>query len=201
MFEQPLRSSETINLANANILLVDGHRQGLAILTELFAGFGAHAVQTATDGEAAMDLVRAQEFNLLVVDSALADMDGYQFIRTLRRSGVAPNCFAPVLLLTGHTQRSQVVKARDCGANFVVCKPVSALVMLQRILWISRENRQFVDAPNYCGPDRRFCALGPPPGEKGRRKDDLSAELGRATEPNLGQDDIDALFNVKKASA
>jgi hypothetical protein len=42
--------------------------------------------------------------------------------------------------------------------------------------------------------------LGPPPGEKGRRSDDLSAEVGMATTPNLEQDDIDALFAPKRVS-
>jgi len=76
---------------------------------------------------------------------------------------------------------------------------VTPLIMMQRILWVSKESRAFVNAPGYCGPDRRFRALGPPVGEKGRRHDDLSAEVGEATMPNLDQSDIDALFQPKKA--
>jgi hypothetical protein len=41
--------------------------------------------------------------------------------------------------------------------------------------------------------------LGPPVGEKGRRSDDLSVDVGAATTPNLDQSDIDALFQPKKA--
>ena len=39
--------------------------------------------------------------------------------------------------------------------------------------------------------------VGPPVGEKGRRHDDLSVEVGEATTPNLDQDQIDALFQPK----
>jgi len=56
-----------------------------------------------------------------------------------------------------------------------------------------------VESPGYCGPDRRFRAMGPPVGEKGRRSDDLPPEVGQATEPNLDQSDIDALFGAKRA--
>ena len=47
-----------------------------------------------------MALVNDRELNLIVVDSALQDMDGYAFIRKLRRCGVTPNCWAPVILVT-----------------------------------------------------------------------------------------------------
>ena len=50
------------------------------------------------------------------------------------------------------------------------------------------------------GPDRRVRALGPPMGAKGRRKDDLSLDVGAATTPNLDQDDIDAMFQPKRAT-
>jgi len=186
-------------LANAEVLLLDGQKEGLDLLIEMFAGFGVHTPRAASTAEEAKTLTRDREINLFVVDSALGDTDGYQFIRWLRRSGVTPNCFAPALLLIGHTKRSQVLKARDCGANFVVSKPITPLVMLQRIIWTTKENRAFVESPGYCGPDRRFRALGPPVGEKGRRSGDLPPEVGKATEPNIDQSDIDALFGARKA--
>jgi CheY-like chemotaxis protein len=194
-----VRPGDRINLANAEVLLVDGHSEGLDILTEMFAGFGVHTPKAVGSADEAQTWAREREFNLFVVDSALSDTDGYQFIGWLRRSGLTPNCFAPALLLTGHTKRSQVLKARDCGANFVIGKPVTPLVMLQRIIWTSKEGRAFVESPGYCGPDRRFRAMGPPVGEKGRRSDDLPPEVGQATDPNLDQSDIDALFGAKRA--
>jgi DNA-binding response OmpR family regulator len=102
-----------------------------------------------------------------------------------------------VILITGHTKPSQIFKGRDAGASFVVRKPVAPLVMMQRILWLLSDTRQFVTSPNYCGPDRRVKAIGPPVGMKGRRHDDLSAEVGAATTPNMDQDAIDAMFNPK----
>lgn len=56
-----------------------------------------------------------------------------------------------------------------------------------------------VVAEGYVGPDRRFKAMGPPLGVKGRRKDDLSAHVGAATDPNMDQSDIDMLLKPMKA--
>ena len=189
---------ERINLSNASVLLLDSHAEGLELLVQTFAAFGMHTPCRCSTAAEAMTALRDREFNLLVVDSGVTDMDGYEFVRWLRRDGGKPNRFAPVILLTGHTKASQVFKGRDCGANLVLRKPAPPMVLLQRIFWASSETRSFVECETYCGPDRRFRALGPPVGAKGRRHDDLSVEVGQAKTPNLDQDDIDALFKPKK---
>jgi len=159
-------TSDRINLANAEVLLVDSQPEGLDILAQTFAGFGMHTPHRCSTAAEAMTVVRDRELNLAIVDSAVSDMDGYEFVRWLRRSAGKPNGFMPVILLTGHTKASHIYKGRDCGANLVVRKPVSPMVLLQRIMWAARETRSFVDAPNYCGPDRRFKVLGPPRGSR-----------------------------------
>lgn len=193
----PFSKTERINLSTAEVLLACGDPEGLNIMAEMFAGFGVHTPRRCLTMSEAQSSVQAKVLNLMVVDSALADTDGYDFIHWLRRCEIEPNCFAPVILVTGHTRPSQIFKGRDAGASFVVRKPVPPLVMMQRILWLLSDQRKFVSAPGYCGPDRRVKALGPPVGMKGRRHDDLSADVGAATTPNLDQDEIDSLFKPK----
>ena len=47
--------------------------------------------------------------------------------------------------------------------------------MLERIVWSSKEGRKFLFTDSYVGPDRRFHNIGPPAGEKGRRREDFTA--------------------------
>lgn len=195
----PYSKSERVNLSTAEVLLACGDPESLNILAEMFAGFGVHTPRRCLTGMEARTSIQERILNLIVVDSALQDQTGYDFIHWLRRCEIAPNCYAPVILITGHTKPSQIFKGRDAGASFVVRKPVAPLVMMQRIMWLLNDQRKFVTSPGYCGPDRRVKALGPPVGTKGRRHDDLSAAVGIATTPNLGQDEIDALFNPKAA--
>lgn len=188
---------DRINLTSAEVLLACGDSVGLDIMVEMFAGFGVHTPRRAMSTEQAQSMVRERIFNLMVVDATLADTDGYEYVRWLRRSEIAPNCYAPVILITGHTTPSEIFRGRDAGASFVVRKPVAPMVMMQRILWLLADKRQFVTSPNYCGPDRRIRSVGLPAGQKGRRHDDLSAEVGEAVTPNLDQTEIDALFKPK----
>jgi len=194
---QPFSKSERVNLSAAEVLLACGDLQGLNIMCEMFAGFGVHSPRRCQTMEEAKAVVQERAINLIVVDAALGDADGHEFISWLRRAELDPNSFAPVILVTGHTKSSQVCRGRDAGASFVVAKPAAPMVMMQRIVWLMNDQRKFVSSPGYCGPDRRVKALGPPVGMKGRRHDDLSLEVGMATTPNLDQNEIDALFKPK----
>ena len=128
----------------------------------------------------------------------MPEQDGYDFLRWLRRDSQEPNRYAPAILLTSHTRSSRIQWARDCGAHFVVTKPIQADVLLERIFWVAKDERMFIDCDAYVGPDRRFKFEGPPAGMEGRRSSDLQADLGAASDPNMSQDELDAMLKVRK---
>lgn len=183
-----------INLDRSVVLLIEHNTQALEALNAMFRGFGVRKQFKCTSVSEAMHYVKTQEIDLIVTDSNMPDMDGYDFIRWLRREAPEDRRFTPVLMLTGHAARTMVEKSRDSGANFVIARPFTPEVLLQRVFWVAKDERQMVVAENYVGPDRRFKNLGPPLGMKGRRKDDLSTHVGAAKDPNLDQSDIDSLF-------
>lgn len=183
-----------INLERSVVLLVNDHPQGLEALSGMVRGFGVRKQFKTKSGAEAMHIVKTQELDLIILDSALPDMDGYDFIRWLRREAQPEAQFTPVIMLTGHAARTMVEKSRDSGANFVMAKPFTPEILLQRIFWVAKDERQMVKAENYVGPDRRFKNMGPPLGMKGRRKDDLSGNIGTATDPNMDQSEVDMMF-------
>lgn len=187
-------------LASAEVILVNGDDKGLSLLMQVFSGFGVRRIHPCATAAEAMQLVAKIELSLIVCEAALPMTDGFEFVRWLRWSEHEPNRFRPVILMTGQAKQADILRARDCGANIVVTRPIVPDTILQRILWLAREPRPFITSETYCGPDRRYHNLGPPPGTAGRRKDDLSAHVGVAQGPNLSQDDIDNLFQAKAAS-
>ncbi len=165
-----------INLEKARVLLLDDHVEGGNILAQIVMGFGVKRFLRATALEEAQAMTRDGELHLILVNANLRENPAFEFIDWLRRANLQPNSFTPVILITGHTQRSQVEKARDCGANIVLAKPVSPQSMLERIIWIAREKRPFVNCETYMGPDRRFHDTGAPAGTPGRRHNDPTEE-------------------------
>lgn len=187
-----------LDLRSAHVLGVDENVQGLDILGQILMGFGVPGLTRAGDVETFRKLAASETFDLILVEAGVGG-NGYELVRWLRRESGEANRQCAVMLIAGHTPREQVETARDCGGNFVVLKPLSAAVLLRRILWLGRTPRAFIDSPAYVGPDRRFRNLGVPDGLKGRRRDDLSAVVGAAVDPNLSQSEIDTLMQPRKA--
>lgn len=190
-----VQSRAKFNLKGANLLLVESGSMAMDILIQILVGFGAKDMHRAATVDEAKQELAGGTFDLMLVGSMLGDQDGFELVEWVRREGPESNKFLPLLMLSSHTPTSKVERARDCGAHFIIVKPLKPVVMLERILWIAREQRRFVSCDSYVGPDRRFKFEGPPVGMAGRRHDDLSADVGDAILPNMSQDQIDALLN------
>ena len=143
---------------------------------------------------------RDEALELAIIDPLFVDDSGFDFLRFMRREENSQNRCVAVIAALGHQTLGNVRRARDCGANVVVAKPLSPEILLQRIHWVARESRSFIVAPNYAGPDRRFKNEGPPVGTNGRRADDLSLDVPVAAGPDMNQSQIDELFKPRKVA-
>jgi DNA-binding response OmpR family regulator len=165
-----LNLNTRINLEKAQVLLLDESLEGMGILVQIVTAFGVRHTHTCRSLEEARRLTLSREFDLVLVGSNGQDSISYDYIRWLRRSGLEPNAYAPAMLISGHTLFHNVQRARDCGADYIVAKPVSPEVLLERIIWVAREKRPFIQCDSYVGPDRRVHHVGPPPGTPERRR-------------------------------
>jgi len=191
---------ERVNLARSTVLLVDHNPKSLDMLSSIFQGFGVRQQIKRGSTADAVEIVQTKDLDLILIDCSMPDMDGYDFTRWLRRETPAPVRYTPIILLTGHAAQSKVHKGRDCGASFLVTKPLTPSVLLQRVLWLAGDEREFVECDTYVGPDRRVRNFGPPMGMTGRREGDLSAHVGEASEANMDQSEIDMMIKPMRVS-
>ncbi len=179
-----------INLERAKLLLLDDHASGVNIMTQIITAFGVKRFYKCSGVDEAREVIGTEELHLILVNANLKETPAYDFITWLRGANIQPNSFTPVILITGHTQRHNVERARDCGANIVLAKPVSPTSTLERIMLIAREKRPFVSCNTYVGPDRRFHDIGPPNGKGRRHNDPIEAASAPAAVPSRPVDDI-----------
>lgn len=165
---EALRETAIINLTGAVTMVVDDSSFSAEITTSALLGFGIRTRHSCRSAPEAMEILQEADVDLVVVDCEMPGMDGFELVQWLRRSG-PPNAFVPVIMTAAHIRRSMVNKARNCGANFIVTKPFSASSLLERIVWVARDNRPFLEVGEYFGPDRRF-REGEAPGKE-RRSD------------------------------
>jgi DNA-binding response OmpR family regulator len=114
----------------ANILVVDDEANIRASLAEMLARDG-HKVVTAESGEAALDLVVAQAFDLALVDLRLGGIGGIEVLTALRQQ--SPDTVA--IVLTAHASLETAVEALRQGAHdylFKPCKPAELRESISR---------------------------------------------------------------------
>jgi CheY-like chemotaxis protein len=179
-------------MRRARVLVVDDSEPSAEVMIEVLSGFGVRNIRKCSSSEEARRHAAAQAFDLLIVDMEMPGEDGIAFTRSVRAQEEGPNFTSPIVLVSGFTPMQKVFDARDAGANMVLAKPVSPPILLERIEWIARNTRQFVNSADYCGPDRRFRRGRPPEGVEERRAGAIA--LMSDAERALSQDDIDSIF-------
>ncbi|WP_426028159.1 response regulator [Brevundimonas sp. TWP2-3-4b2] len=162
---ESLRDTAVINLTTASAMVVDDSSFGLDLMCQALRGFGIRISHTCQSAAEAMEILSDQPIDFMVVDCEMPSVDGYELVRWLRRTGKG-NAMTPVIMTAAHVRRSKLTEARDCGANFVVTKPFSAATLLERIVWVARDTRPFLEVGDYFGPDRRVREHGPPAEER-----------------------------------
>lgn len=152
---EALRDSTVLNLDTAVTMVVDDAPFSLELTVAALRGFGIRPKYACHSAAEAMAILQNNPVDLLVVDSEMPGLDGYELVRWLRRSGTE-QAFTPVIMTAGHVRRSRLAEARDCGINFLITKPFSATTLLERVVWVARDTRPFLEVGDYFGPDRRL---------------------------------------------
>src|ERR1700745_870883 len=130
------------------ILIVDDDgalRQSLADHVELHEEFVSTGCATAAR---ALEIVRSERFDAILLDIGLPDMDGRELCQLLRRMGVQ----IPILMLTGADSDADTVLGLDSGADDYVTRPFRLSVLLARLRAHLRQSDHSDDAVFTIGP-------------------------------------------------
>lgn len=143
------------NLSKLRVLVVDDSKNMRMLVKTILNAIGVQTVREAVDGQAALAELRGGPIDVAIVDWVMEPMDGLEFVRQVRTAEDSPNPFLPIIMMTGHTERHRIFKARDSGVTEFLAKPITAKQLLMRLTNIIENPRPFVRARGYFGPDRR----------------------------------------------
>lgn len=121
------------SLDGMRILLVDDSEEIIDVLSTLCEMRGA-IVTTAVDGATALDHLRRNDFDVLVSDLGMPNMDGYTLLACVRKSQRNANVPATALTGYGHSQ-----KARAVGFMDQLCKPVPVEELISKLHAVLRQ--------------------------------------------------------------
>ena len=127
----------------------------LELTKGLLNSFGVGKIVGAHNGEVGYRRFCESNPDLILVDWMMEGMDGLEFTRKIRQDRLSPNPFVPVVLMTGFSEKSRVIQARDIGVTEFLVKPFTARDLYKRMVQIIERPRQFVRSEDFFGPDRR----------------------------------------------
>lgn len=110
------------------IFLVEDEVMLAEIVKDSLASRGFE-VTTSHDGKSAWTILEAQQFDCIVLDVMMPELDGFSLIQKIRTK----DAITPVIFLTARSQTQDVVKGFELGANDYLRKPFSIDELIVRI--------------------------------------------------------------------
>jgi len=105
-------------LDRPRILVVDDEEAVRAMLVKTLT-MADYDVDTAEDGAAALDRLRATDYDLLITDLKMPGMDGLSVIRQARRQSTT----LPIVIITGYSTEASAIEAINLGVSGYLTKP------------------------------------------------------------------------------
>ena len=128
------------------ILIVDDSEINRELLTEILGH--EYDVVEAEGGEAALDILKksASEIALVLLDVVMPEMDGFEVLDTMNRSGIIEE--VPVIMISAESSTDFITRAYDLGAADYVGRPFEAAVVQRRVkntITLYAKQRRLVD--------------------------------------------------------
>ena len=116
------------------LLIVEDEPDLLASMAQALREEG-YAVDTAADGEDGLFKAESVDYDAIILDVMLPEMDGWTVLKSLRRTKKSP-----VLMLTARDQSRDRVKGLDTGADDYVVKPFDLPELFARLRALIRRS-------------------------------------------------------------
>ena len=120
------------------VLLIDADPTATRALTGLLRGGGA-VVEHAATGEDGLDLVRHYDYDLVLLDLALPDVDGTEVVRRMRAARIE----TPAVVLSAQAKAETKVRAFGAGADDFVVKPYDPAELQARLQAVMRRSKGY----------------------------------------------------------
>jgi CheY-like chemotaxis protein len=120
---------------NVKILLVDDNQINLALAESTLTSYSTQfEIQTALNGKEAVELVQKADYDIVIMDIQMPEMDGYTATKIIREQLPSPINKVPILGMTAHALSHERKKCLQYGMNEYIAKPFVPRMFFEYIL-------------------------------------------------------------------
>jgi len=158
------------------VLIVEDEHYSRKVIRTLLNAIGVERTFEAQDGNGGLEAIQQHNPDIVLLDWEMPGMDGAEFMRQVRSPATFMYPDVPIIMLTGHGERSRVMEAVNLGVHEFLLKPVSSTALLTRILGVLTSPRPMVRRGSYYGPEPRKLSTYKPETDQGIGR--IEAETG-----------------------
>jgi adenylate cyclase len=135
-----------MKLAQSSVLIVDDNEDIRSVLSDQIKRLG-HIVTTAENGRQALEWVRAQPFDLMLLDMMMPELDGYGVLTHLKADPLLRHL--PVVVISAIDDLNNVVRCIELGADDYMLKPFNKVLLKARVNACLEKKRLRDQEQNY----------------------------------------------------
>jgi two-component system chemotaxis response regulator CheY len=113
------------------VLVVDDYKTMIRIIRNLLKQLGFANVDEASDGTAALGMMREKDYGLVISDWNMEPMTGYELLREVRADDRLSR--TPFIMVTAESKTDNVIAAKKAGVNNYIVKPFNAATLKSKI--------------------------------------------------------------------
>ncbi len=113
------------------VLIVDDYATMLRIVKNLLKQIGFENVDEATDGGAALQMMKFKKYGLVISDWNMQPVTGIEFLRNVRADADLKG--TPFIMVTAESKTDNVIEARNAGVSNYIVKPFSSEILKGKI--------------------------------------------------------------------
>lgn len=148
-----MRLTRTFDFSSFTLLLFVESEFARQLLTDMCRSVQFQSVISKRDYKAAWEAFKSNPVDIVFGD--ITSENGIQFLKSVRDMEKSPNALVPFIATSIRSSKGCVANARDAGATEFLKLPLSALTLLERIIYVIEQPRVFVRVEGFLGPDRR----------------------------------------------
>ena len=116
-------------MENPKILIVEDDKETLELLISILGNFFGDLIEGTQGAEEALKLIKTNEYDLVILDIKLGELNGLDIIREVKKEKELPD----ILIVTAWDSKQVALEAIDAGALDYMPKPIDARIFVEKV--------------------------------------------------------------------
>ncbi len=119
-------------LDNLRVLLVEDNKFNQMLASKILSDWNC-VVEVADNGRIALEILENSDFDIILMDIQMPEMDGYEATRCIRNNFKSPKNHIPIIALTAHAISGETDRCHNAGMNDYISKPFNEKLLYSKI--------------------------------------------------------------------